>query len=334
MTCRTRSHLLVALGLLFAAAPVARAQDAQGAPSREWTGEPVALETPTGALHGTLRLPSTPGPHPVALIIAGSGPTDRHGNSALLPGRNDSLGLLADALAQLGVASLRYDKRGVGDSLASAPPESEMRFETLVDDAAAWVRRLREDDRFATVSVIGHSEGSLIGMLAVERAGADAFVSIAGVGRRAPEVIRDQLRPQLPPELWEESERILAALDAGRTVDVVPQPLLALFRPGVQPYLVSWFPHDPVEAMGRLRVPVLVAQGTTDIQVPVGEAHALEAARPHATLVLVEGMNHVLKMVPDDPAQQQASYGNPDLPISPVLAGRVAGFLSGVTPAP
>ena len=194
---------LLAVAALAACAPTERATAPE---PTEPTSESTTLETPTGTVHGTLLLPAGRGPHPVALLIAGSGPTDRDGNSAALPGQNNSLKLLAEGLAERGIASLRYDKRGIAESAAAAPSEADLRFETYVEDAAAWVGQLHADERFTSVTVIGHSEGSLIGMLAAPEA--DAFVSVAGIARPAPEVLRDQLRPQLPPELWDESERI------------------------------------------------------------------------------------------------------------------------------
>lgn len=312
--------------LLFAAALLAPAATAQPAATQDLASEPVTLDTPTGTIHGTLVNPAGEGPHPVALLIAGSGPTDRDGNNALLPGPNDSLKLLAQALAARGIASLRYDKRGIAESAAAAPSEADLRFETYAEDAAAWVRQLRDDDRFTSVTVIGHSEGSLIGMLAADEA--DAFVSVAGIARPASDVLRTQLRTQLPPDLWDESERILATLKAGETTTDVPQAIFALYRPSVQPYLISWLRYDPAEKIARLDVPVLIAQGTTDIQVGLGEAEALKQAQPEAELLIIEGMNHVLKPVPADPAQQQASYSDPTLPVVPELVERIARFIA------
>jgi fermentation-respiration switch protein FrsA (DUF1100 family) len=164
-------------------------------------------------------------------------------------------------------------------------------------------------------------------MRAARVGGASSFVSLAGVGRVASVVIRGQLRPQLPPALWTESERILAALEAGRTADSVPPELVALYRPSVQPYLISWFAYDPAKEIAQLRVPVLIAQGTTDIQVGVADAEALKAAKPDAELLIVDGMNHILKLVPSDPARQQASYSDPALPVAPQLIERIAAFV-------
>ena len=303
-------------------------------PPAQLVDQSTRLETSTGTLHGSLLLPATAGPHPLVLLHAGSGPTDRNGNSALIPGSNNSLKLLAEALAARGIASVRYDKRGVAASAAAAPREIDLRFDTYVDDAAGWIRQLRTDARFSTITVVGHSEGSLIGMLAAERARADAFVSVAGIARRASDVLRNQLRPRLPPALWQESERILAALEAGRTTDDVPPALASLYRPSVQPYLISWFRYLPTDEVKRVPGPVLIVQGTTDVQVSTAEAEALKRARPDAELLIIEGMNHVLKLVPLIPAQQNASYSDPSLPIAPLLVQRTQSFVASVRRLP
>src|SRR6266542_3700429 len=155
--------------------------------------EEVTLKTLTGDVFGTLELPAARTPVPVALIIAGSGPTDRNGNSPALPGTNNSLKMLAEGLADRGIASLRYDKRGIAASRPAATAEQDLRFTNYIDDAVAWIRKLREDPRFSTVTLVGHSEGSLIGMVAAKDGGADAFVSLEGAGRKAADIITEQL---------------------------------------------------------------------------------------------------------------------------------------------
>jgi pimeloyl-ACP methyl ester carboxylesterase len=283
------------------------------------------LATPTGTLAGTLVVPPAAAKVPVVLIIPGSGPTDRDGNTPLIAGKNNSYKMLADALAAEGVASLRYDKRGIGESRTAIGREADMRFDMSVDDAAGWVAQLRGDARFSRVIVAGHSEGSLVGMLASAKAHADAFVSIAGPARRASIVMRDQLRPQLgaTPALWEGSETVLAMLEAGSLVTPLPlairsvPSLASLYRPSVQPYLISWFKYVPSSQLAALTIPVVILQGTTDLQVSVDEAKALKAAKPDAELIVIDGMNHVMKRAPADPAENIAAYGNPDLPIVP-----------------
>ncbi|MFT4171080.1 MAG: alpha/beta hydrolase, partial [Rhodocyclaceae bacterium] len=154
---------------------------------------PIRLDTAAGAIEGTLTLPATPGTPPLALLIGGSGPTDRDGNSALVQGRNDSLRMLAQALAAAGIASVRYDKRGVAASLPAGRDEAALRFDDYVGDATGWVRRLAADPRFGGVTVIGHSEGALIGLLAAGQSPAAAVVTIAGAGERASIALRRQL---------------------------------------------------------------------------------------------------------------------------------------------
>jgi pimeloyl-ACP methyl ester carboxylesterase len=317
---------LFVLCLVLALSGCSRSEDnpqPAGSPS-EIQEVPVQLPTKSGTLHGTLDLPRGKGPFPVVLIIAGSGPTDRDGNQPVI--KNDSLKKLGRALADRGIAVLRCDKRGVGKSLWPGLKETDLRFDTYVDDAVAWIRWLRQDSRFSRAGVVGHSEGSLIGMLAAPKAGADAFVSVAGAGRDAPTVLREQLAKNLPPALKAKSDHILTELEAGRTVADIPTELATLFRPSVQPYLISWFKHHPDRILAGLKLPVLIVQGTTDIQVGVADARRLAAAKPDAQLHIIEGMNHVLKHA-STPQEQQEAYTDPSKPLVPEVVDRIAGFL-------
>ncbi len=285
----------------------------------------VQLKTTTGILHGTLDLPNGTSPCPVVVIIAGSGPTDRDGNQPLM--KNDSLKLLGQALAVRGIAVLRYDKRGVAESTAAAAREEDLRFETYVGDVVQWVTWLRQDPRFMRVGLIGHSEGSLIGMLAAKQAKIDAFVSLAGSGRAAPALIREQLDAKLATSLKAKNSQILDELVAGRTVTAIPEELTALYRPSVQPYLISWFKYDPLREIAALEVPVLIVQGTTDLQISVDDAKRLAAAKKDTKLRLIDGMNHVLKHA-TLPAEQQAAYTDPSLPIKAQAVEEIIAFLT------
>ena len=289
--------------------------------------EPATLTTTTGVIHGTLDMPSGIGPFPVALIIAGSGPTDRDGNSAMLAGKNNSLKMLAQSLATANIASLRFDKRGIAASAAAGPKEADLRFENYVDDAAAWVEQLRHDKRFSTFTIIGHSEGALIGAIATARTHPNAFISVAGVGRSAGLVLREQINGKLPVQLFQANEKILRELEAGRTTEDVPPALKSMYRASVQPYLISWFKYNPVEVVASIKEPILICQGTTDIQVAVEEAEALKKASPTAKLVIIQGMNHVLKTVPTDTVKQTASYSDPALPINVELMKSIIEFV-------
>lgn len=291
------------------------------------TSIPVTLKIPAGILHGTLERPAGKGPFPVALIIAGSGPTDRDGNDVQLGLNTDCYKLLAEALAQHGIASLRYDKRGAGEDTLMALPENKLRFDDYIADAVAWGKQLRADRRFSTLTIIGHSEGSLIGMLAAREIPADGYVSLAGAGEPIQNVLLTQLKPKLPPDLYQESETIVHSLEHGKTVTAVPASLNMLFRPSVQPYLISWFKYDPAKAIAELKIPVLIVQGERDLQVSMSDAEHLAKADPAAKLVLIPDMNHVLKDVGPSVEANAASYHNPDLPLDSTLTAAIRSFI-------
>ena len=302
------------------------------------TGSALAASTPTElsigklTLHGTLETPDSPAPWPAVLIVAGSGPTDRDGNSAGIPGTNDSLKQLAQGLAKQGIASVRYDKRGIGQSVPTTGPalrEEDVVFGDFVNDAAAWVRQMQADRRFAGVGLAGHSEGAIIALAVANSTPMGAVVTLAGPGQNLADVLQRQVRanPANPPELVAEVDRILAELRAGRRVTSVPPVLAALFRPSVQPFLISAIQYDPARLIRTLKVPVLIAQGERDLQVTPDDARRLAAADPQARLLLIPGMNHLLKQVGDDLALNQRSYGDPTVTFSPALLPAVVPFL-------
>lgn len=285
----------------------------------------ITLETPKGKISGTLILPQGKFPVPVVLMIAGSGSTDRDGNNPMM--KNNSLLFLARELEKKGIASVRYDKRGIGKSVSAK--ESDLRFDDYVKDASGWIRMLKTDKRFSKVIVLGHSEGSLIGMAALNVQRADGFISLAGSGRPANVIIKEQLSAQ-PAWVSEVGNPILDSLTAGSTVKNVDPRLANLFRPSVQPYMISWFKYNPQSEIKNLEEPVLIVQGTTDIQVSVEDAKLLASARPKAELKIVEGMNHILKSSVADRQTNLATYANPDLPVMPELIQIVTKFVMGL----
>ncbi|HEX7939252.1 MAG TPA: hypothetical protein VF483_09700, partial [Gemmatimonadaceae bacterium] len=111
-----------------------------------WTEQPAQLATATGTLVGSLIVPSGAPKSPLVVIIAGSGPTDRDGNGPTVNPNN--LKQIAEGLADRGIASVRYDKRGIAGSMGAATTEDRLRFDMYADDAAAWVRQYRSDARF------------------------------------------------------------------------------------------------------------------------------------------------------------------------------------------
>ncbi|MFN4290273.1 MAG: alpha/beta hydrolase [Permianibacter sp.] len=311
-----RFHMVVVAAALSLASTVS---------AIEFRSQLLELKLPDVTLRGTLEQPLTTERVPVALIVAGSGPTDRDGNSKLLPGANNSLKMLAQQLASNGIASLRYDKRGVGESTWLQPDESKLRIDSFVNDADAWAAEL-ERRGFAKPVLIGHSEGALLVTLLAQRRAVAGVVLIAGAGRSADVLLQEQLQKQAP-HLLADSARILAELKAGRLVADVPPSLAALYRPSVQPYMQSWLRRDPAVELGKLKVPVLTVAGGADIQVSAADAGAL-AAVASVQALRIANMNHVLKAVAvGDSVMQQRSYGDPALPLAPELVPAVVSFV-------
>ncbi|PYP88665.1 MAG: alpha/beta hydrolase [Blastocatellia bacterium AA13] len=298
----------------------------------------VSLDTSTGTLWGTLLLPSGKAPFPVVLIIAGSGQTDRDGNSVGLSGKSNCLRLLAEGLAKSGIASLRYDKRSVAKS-ANARIATNT-FETQVDDAAKWVAWLCGDTRFRAVGIIGHSEGALVGTIAAQRGGARALVALAGAGSRFDEVLISQTEAavrakQLSPKALEGLRGAFAELRAGRTVTTRPPSIpdqlwVGLFQPRAQEYLISLFRYDPaaeITKLPSLNVKVLVVVGTTDLTGDEQDRSKLAEAIG-AKPVVITGMNHELKNAPLDRAANDAASEDPKRPLAPGLLDQLISFLT------
>ncbi len=292
-----------------------------------WAGEQeVSIPGGKAPLYGTLLMPDAQQPVPAVLLLPGSGPTDRDGNAPVPGHKPATYKLIAEGLAAHGIASLRVDKRGVGKSAAAMTSEADLRFDTYVDDAVAWAKFLKAQPHVSCLFILGHSEGAQIGALATAKIPVCGFISVAGTAQLAGDVLLRQMQ-SAPPAMYAQVEQIVAQLKQGKTVADVPPQLAALFRPSVQPYLISWFAKDPRAAIAAVKAPVLVMQGTTDIQVRVEDAQLLAAARPGAQLVLLEGANHVLKTAPVERAANIATYADPTLALAPGVMPALTAFI-------
>ncbi|SOD81827.1 alpha/beta hydrolase [Spirosoma fluviale] len=299
------------------------------------TEEPIhyKITMPTGAdltLEGTLTIPANAKKAiPVVLIIAGSGPTDRNCNNPYGMKPN-TYKMLADSLVNKGIAVARYDKRGSGTNLQAAMKTikpAEHRFEFFVSDAIGFINQLKDDKRFSTIIIAGHSEGSLVGMLAAEKTKADKFISIAGPGRNIADVLKDQLKAGLSDTLSSVANTILDSLKAGHTVKRINPFLMGLFNPGNQPGLISWMVYNPTTVIKQFSGPVLLINGKHDLQVSTKEAELLKVARPDATLILVDQMSHILKNAPLDRTENIKTYSDPSSPLTPGLVDTIAKFV-------
>lgn len=273
----------------------------------------------TPLITGTFFQPVTPATH-LVIIIAGSGPTNRSGNQIGL--HNNSLKYLAEGIAAEGVAVFAYDKRLF--KLISQPNfrEDDLLFDQMVTDASAVVKHFRKN--YQKIIVAGHSEGSLIGMLA--SIDADGFISISGPAKPAADILIEQLAKQLP----EKMPLIIERLDKLRQGIMFTENdilLQSLFRKSVQPYLISWFRYNPQVEIQKLKIPVLILHGTKDLQVTENDAHLLHIAQPKSKMMVIKDMNHILKEIKGDDFENKASYNQPNLPTSKVLIEAVNEFI-------
>lgn len=265
-------------------------------------------------LSGVLWLPQKrQGKVPVVLMIAGSGPVDRDGNAggAL---RTDAYRLLGEALAKKGIASIRYDKRGVGQSIMAGKLE-DLTFDDFINDAAALVTMARLNDKLSNVYVFGHSEGALIALKLAAMTKLDGIITAAGPGRPVVEVAKEQLARQLPPDEMSEYDGVVAALKAGKPLEPKSMGLRVLFQPALEKFLRGMMLTDPKPLAAIYQGKLTVVQGDNDIQVTVDkDARPLAAAHAGAKLVVLKDVGHALKHEtrrgPDQP-----SYRDPSLPI-------------------
>lgn len=287
--------------------------------------EEYDLTVDGGVIYGTLTVPQGEGPFKVAIIHPGSGPTDRDGNSAIA-GSNNGLKMIAQELANNGIASIRYDKRGIAESMGLIKSESELVFEDYINDLVLWIEKAGSDERFSSVYLIGHSEGALISAAAATKTQVSGFISLAGVGEPAYDTLIRQLSTQ-PKEITDLTTPIIMELKEGRTVQDVPEMLQSLFRDSVQPYLISWFKYDPAKVYGEIDAPVIIIQGDNDLQVTVEDARMLGEGTGLEP-VIIEGMNHILKEAPTDPEGNMKTYQDPKLPLHPQLMDKVINFIN------
>lgn len=311
---------LIATALL-AATPMA-------APAVAPASTEITAPGPLAPLHGTL-LDAGQGA-PVVLIVPGSGPTDRDGNNPYGV-KAASYRLLAEALAGKGISSVRIDKRGMFASKAAVADANAVTIADYAGDVRAWVASARAATGARCIWLLGHSEGGLVVLAAGDAADVCGIILVSASGRPFGTLIRDQIHANPANSVvFDEVDKTLAKLEAGEHADVtgLHPGLLTLFNPAVQGYLIDLLRYKPVDLAARTRAPMLIVQGQSDIQIGEADARALAAARPDATLVLLPGVNHVLKQVGDaDRAANVASYANPDLPIDPGVVDAIAGFV-------
>ena len=289
-----------------------------------WVVSASAEETKIriGVIDAVLTVPPDVERPAVALLIAGSGPTDRDGNG---PGINPAtLKKLAEQLAARKIATLRYDKRGAGGWKPEFGKPQDFRFRNYVDDAVALTNHLRDSGKFSKLVLVGHSEGGLVAILTARRTPVDRLVLLATTARRQGDLLKAQLEGTIPPEVFKPIANAIDAIMAGQIVDPTP-PGLSL-PPPMQPAFASAFAEDPIAPLTLIEQPTLIIGGGRDRQVARLDFNGLAAARPAAKLLWLENMNHVLVDVADE-ADDLAAYNQPERALNSAMIDTIAAFV-------
>jgi pimeloyl-ACP methyl ester carboxylesterase len=291
------------------------------------TESPVLIKTLTGSIPGSLVMPkNVSGKIPVVLIIADAGPTDRDGNNPKAGIAGNTYKLLANGLGKSGIATLRYDKCFAGSSVTTVK-ESQLAMEDYSDDAVSLIHLLNDDPRFSKIILFGHGEGSLVAMMASTDEPVKAFISAEGAGEQADKMLTDQMKSKTE-FIAGEFKAILDSLRKGKTTPNVDPALYYIASPSKQHFLMSWCRLVPQRGIKRMKMPVLIINGSTDLQVPVDNAEKLKKAKSDAVLLIVNGMNHILKEAPADPDQNMAAFSKPDLPLKPEVVTGIVDFIN------
>lgn len=280
-------------------------------------------------LDGTLTLPAgATQPVPAAVIIAGSGPTDRDGNAGQQL-RTNMYAQLAWRLGERGIATLRYNKRGLPGTTGTFTMATTT-FDDFAADAAAAARALAGHSAVSHVVLVGHSEGAGLALRASDQGAPAAGVAlIAGLGRPFVTVLREQLSRQLDSANLARFDTAMARYLGDGPVEPPPG-LGMLFLPVNRRFVQTTAAFDATATVARIPVPVLIVQGAADLQVRVADAEALHAARPDARLAILPGVNHVMKHAEGPLGAQLASYRDPTMPVAPELIEAVAAWILSV----
>jgi pimeloyl-ACP methyl ester carboxylesterase len=285
--------------------------------------EEINLTNADIAIPGTLTYPETKNKLPLVIFIHGSGNADRDGNQEGTPMQGSFIKALADSLNNHKIAFYRYDKR-------SARPENfeKLKDVTVLDfvaDAKVTIAHFKNDQRFSGIHLIGHSQGSLVAMLAADEDIA-SFISMAGAGTTIDKIIIQQINKQ-SLDLGKIAEEHLHELMTKDTITTVNPMLFALLAPQNQKFVKSWAMINPQEEIKKLNIPILLVNGDKDIQVDSTNAQNLKAAQPKAQLAIIINMNHVMKEE-DAEVTGLEGYFDPKYPISSKMLEILVDFIS------
>ena len=278
--------------------------------TEEITINNMAIELP-----GTLTYSSEN--QPLIIWVHGSGGVNRNGNTP------NYIKQFRDEINKKEIAFFSYDKRTANLKNAKFIQEDGIYFSDFVSDLKEVINKFKDDKRFSEIILAGHSQGSLIAMLALENV--DKYISIAGAGETIDKTLVRQITAQ-SPAFGKLTEQYVKELKENGSIKSVDPNLMSLFAPQNQPFLNSWIKLDPIEEIKKVTLPTLIINGDKDIQVQVSDAEKLKKAKPDAQLVIIKNMNHLLKQIEKD-EDNLKSYMSSDYAISNELVETIAIFI-------
>ncbi|GGG54122.1 alpha/beta hydrolase [Bizionia arctica] len=279
------------------------------------TSEDILLMNDSIQLPGTLTYNKDLKNQPLVIYIHGSGNVDRNGNQAGVNINGNYIKQLADSLNTRNIAFYRYDKRSATEENLKFMMEN-LDFYGFVEDANIAIANFKNDKRFNSITLIGHSQGSLVAMLAAVN-GVDKYVSLAGISEDMGDFIINSYQ-LYSEEMGTMAREQIEELKETGTIETVNPALAHLFSKPNQPFFITWMAYNPSEEIKKLEIPILIINGTKDLQVKVEEANKLHEAKPDSELVIIENMNHLLKKIEKD-EDNMKSYYSPDYPLSEKL---------------
>ena len=285
-----------------------------------YTSEALSINS---FIDGTLLKPKNNNQHVLAIIINDYGPTDRNGNQNLL--KNNALKKLSENLTQNHIATFRYDKRIV-KQIQKGNVDKNIMFDDFITDAVSVVTYFKAQNTYSKIYIIGHGQGSLVGMIASNK-GVDGFISLAGSGKSIDKVIIDQIQ-RMDSALVEDTKKAFKSLKNGKTTTNYPIALGSIFDADVQPFMINWMQYNPEEIIHTLDMPILIINGTKDLQVSIDEAKLLKEASKNSEIKIIENMNHILFIIEGNDLENSKSYNESFRKISDELVSTIINFIN------
>jgi pimeloyl-ACP methyl ester carboxylesterase len=282
--------------------------------------EEITIKNDSIQLPGTLTFSAEKSP--LIIWVHGSGNVDRNGNQMPIVKAN-YIKQLRDSVNKEGISFFSYDKRTANKNNVAVMMKNGVNFKDFAVDVKTVVSHFKKDTRFTKITLIGHSQGSLVAMLASKDV--DKYISLAGPSKSADKAIIKQIKEKAPFLDSINRAHFKELKETGNVKTVNPM-LVSIFAKPNQSFLNSWIQYNPSKEIKKINIPTLIINGDKDLQVPISDAEELKKASPKSELVIIKNMNHVLKDIQKD-KDNLASYYSADFKLSKKLIETIVSFV-------